>query len=169
MKKKSLGAVLCLKTDRVCVHCRNKNRPYPTDDSENSSIILFNETCFLTSIMVQWLYRMTLKARRCRRSHRGFEPLSPVVFHISPYSLLYTLFSEVLASVMILGRNSLLKFVWIVNSNNISKLQYSVDSECSLSKMSALAHQKCTLSDGWFREFKHNTVPWNLFFKSVIV
>ena len=33
--------------------------------------------------------------------------LSPVVFHISPY----TLFSEVLASVMILGRNSLLKFV----------------------------------------------------------
>ena len=30
--------------------------------------------------------------------------------------------------------------------------------------MSALAHQKSTLSDGSFREIKHNTVPWNLFF-----
>ena len=31
--------------------------------------------------------------------------------------------------------------------------------------MSALAHQKYTLSDGSFIEIKHNTVPWNLFFK----
>ena len=30
--------------------------------------------------------------------------------------------------------------------------------------MSALAHQKYTLSDGSFREIKHNTVPWNLIF-----
>ena len=30
--------------------------------------------------------------------------------------------------------------------------------------MSALAHQKYTLSDGSFREIKHNTVPGNLFF-----
>ena len=30
--------------------------------------------------------------------------------------------------------------------------------------MSALAHQKYTLSDGSLREIKHNTVPWNLFF-----
>ena len=37
----------------------------------------------------------------------GSKPHSVVVFHISPY----TLFSEVLASVLILGWNSLLKFV----------------------------------------------------------
>ena len=30
--------------------------------------------------------------------------------------------------------------------------------------MSALAHQKSTLFDRSFREIKHNTVPWNLFF-----
>ena len=30
--------------------------------------------------------------------------------------------------------------------------------------MSALAHQKYTLSDASFRVMKHNTVPWNLFF-----
>ena len=37
----------------------------------------------------------------------GLNLTQPVVFHISPYRL----FSEVLASVMILGQNSLLKFV----------------------------------------------------------
>ena len=41
--------------------------------------------------------------------------LSPVVFHISSY----TLFSEVLASVMILGQNSLLKFVQILNYEGV--------------------------------------------------
>ena len=39
-----------------------------------------------------------------------------------------------------------------------------MDPESSLDIMSALAHQNCTLSDGSFREIKHNTVPWNLFF-----
>ena len=39
-----------------------------------------------------------------------------------------------------------------------------MDPESSLYIMSALAHQKYTLSDGSFREIKHNTVPWNLFF-----
>ena len=37
----------------------------------------------------------------------GSSSLSPVVFHISSY----TLFSEVLVSVLIIGRNTLLKFV----------------------------------------------------------
>ena len=35
--------------------------PYPTDHSEKSSIILFHETCFLTSVVVQWLCLLTLK------------------------------------------------------------------------------------------------------------
>ena len=35
--------------------------------------------------------------------------------------------------------------------------------------MSALAHQKYTLSNGSVREIKHNTVPWNLFLKRVVV
>ena len=65
---------------------------------------------------------------------------------------------------MILGRNSLLKFVSILNYNNISKLQYPMDPESSSYIMSALAHQKYTLSDSSFRVIKHNTVPWNLFF-----
>ena len=39
-----------------------------------------------------------------------------------------------------------------------------MDTESSLYIMSALAYQKYTLSDGSFREIKHNTVPWNLFF-----
>ena len=39
-----------------------------------------------------------------------------------------------------------------------------MDPESSLYIMSPLAHQKYTLSDGSFREIKHNTVPWNLFF-----
>ena len=39
-----------------------------------------------------------------------------------------------------------------------------MDPESALYIMSALAHQKYTLSDGSFREIKHNTVPWNLFF-----
>ena len=39
-----------------------------------------------------------------------------------------------------------------------------MDPESSLYIMSALPHQKYTLSDGSFREIKHNTVPWNLFF-----
>ena len=39
-----------------------------------------------------------------------------------------------------------------------------MDPESSLYIMSALAHQKYTLSDGSFRAVKHNTVPWNLFF-----
>ena len=39
-----------------------------------------------------------------------------------------------------------------------------MDPESSLYIMSALAHQKYILSDGLFREIKHNTVPWNLFF-----
>ena len=30
--------------------------------------------------------------------------------------------------------------------------------------MGALAHQKYSLSDRLFREIKHNTVPWNVFF-----
>ena len=38
-----------------------------------------------------------------------------------------------------------------------------MDPESSLYIMSALAHQKYTLSDGSFREIKHNTVQWNLF------
>ena len=83
-----------------------------------------------------------------------------MAFHISPY----TLFSEVLASVLILGRNSLLKFVQIFNYNNISKFQYPVDPEISLYVMRALAHQTYTLFDGSFREIKQNTVPRNLFF-----
>ena len=69
------------------------------------------------------------------------------------------IFSEVLASVLILGWNSLLKFVLILNYNNIFRLQYPMDPESSLYIMSALAHQKYTLSDGSFREIKHNTVP----------
>ena len=39
-----------------------------------------------------------------------------------------------------------------------------MDPESFLYIMSALAHPKYTLSDGSFREIKHNTVPWNLFF-----
>ena len=78
--------------------------------------------------------------------------LSSVLFHISPYRY----FSEVLASVMILIRNSLLKFVKILNYNNNSKLQYPVDPENSLHIMSAPAHHTYTLSDGSFREIKHN-------------
>ena len=39
-----------------------------------------------------------------------------------------------------------------------------MDPESSLYIMSALAHQKYTLSDGSFRAIKHNTVPWNFFF-----
>ena len=39
-----------------------------------------------------------------------------------------------------------------------------MDPESSLYIMSALAHHKYTLSDGSFREIKHNAVPWNLFF-----
>ena len=50
-------------------------------------------------------------------------------------------FSEVLASVLIPGPNSLLKFVKFLNYNNISKPQYSVDPESSL-YLSAQAHQK---------------------------
>ena len=46
--------------------------------------------------------------------------LSQVVFNIS----LFTFISEVLATVMVLGRNALLKFVSILDYNNISKLQY---------------------------------------------
>ena len=38
-----------------------------------------------------------------------------------------------------------------------------MDPESSLYLMSALAHQNHTLSDGSFREIKHNAVPWNLF------
>ena len=86
--------------------------------------------------------------------------LFELVFHISPY----TLFSEILASVLILGLNSLLRFVLILKYNNIFKLQYPMDPESSLYIMSALAHQKYILSDGSFREIKHNTVPRNLFF-----
>ena len=81
-----------------------------------------------------------------------------MVFHISPY----TLFSEILASVLILGLNSLLKFVLILKYNNIFKLQYPMDPESSLYIMSALAHQKYILSDGSFREIKHNTVIYLL-------
>ena len=59
---------------------------------------------------------------------------------------------------MILGLNSLLNFVKILNYNNISKLQnqYPVDPENSLYIMSALVNQKYTLSDGSFREIKYN-------------
>ena len=39
-----------------------------------------------------------------------------------------------------------------------------MDPEGYLYIMSALAHQKYTISDGSFREIKHNTVPRNLFF-----
>ena len=39
-----------------------------------------------------------------------------------------------------------------------------MDPESSLYIMSALAHQKYTLSGGSFREIKHNTVPRNFFF-----
>ena len=39
-----------------------------------------------------------------------------------------------------------------------------MDPESSLYIISALAHQKYTLSDGSFRVIKHNTVPINLFF-----
>ena len=56
-----------------------------------------------------------------------------------------------------------------LNYNNIFKLQYPMDPESSLYIMSALAHQKYTLSDGSFRAIKHNTVPWNLFLTSVVV
>ena len=38
-----------------------------------------------------------------------------------------------------------------------------MDPESSLYIMSALAHQNHTLSDGSFRDIKHNAVPWNLF------
>ena len=42
----------------------------------------------------------------------------------------YTLFtSEVLASVMILGRKTLLKFVSVLNYNNVTKLQYPMVAE----------------------------------------
>ena len=41
---------------------------------------------------------------------------------------------------------------------------YPMDPESPLYIMSALAHQKYTLSDRSFRAIKHNTVPWNLFF-----
>ena len=41
-----------------------------------------------------------------------------------------------------------------------------MDPESSLYIMSALAHQKYILSDGSFREIKHNTVPWNLFLQA---
>ena len=120
---------------------------------------------FLTALWcngyVSWLWR----AGRCRRSRRGFEPHSKWYFIFLPIDF----FSEVLVSVMILGRNSSLKFVLILNYNNISKLQYPVDPESSLYIMSTLAHQKYTLSDGSFREIKHNTVPWNLFLASVVV
>ena len=97
------------------------------------------EKCCITSAFQQW--------------HSGERPVArgPLV-------------SDVLASVMILGRNSLLKFVYILNYNNISKLQYPMDPESSMYIMSALAHQKYTLSDGSFREIKHNTVPCDLFF-----
>ena len=65
---------------------------------------------------------------------------------------------------MILGRNFFVE-VCLNHYNNISKLQYPVYPESSLYIMSALAHQKYTLSDGSFREIKHNIVPWNFFFK----
>ena len=55
-------------------------------------------------------------------------------------------------------------YLYILNYNNIFKLQYPMDTESSLYIISALAHQKYTLSDESFREIKHNTVPWNLFF-----
>ena len=42
---------------------------------------------------------------------------------------------------MILGRNSLLKFVSILKYNNISKLQYPMNPESPLYIMSALANQ----------------------------
>ena len=61
--------------------------------------------------------------------------------------------SEVLAPGMILGRNSLLKLY-----NKYLQASYPVDPESSLYIMSALAHQEYTLSDGSFREIKHNTV-----------
>ena len=35
--------------------------PYPSGHSEKSSIILFREICFLTSVVVQWLCLLTLK------------------------------------------------------------------------------------------------------------
>ena len=39
-----------------------------------------------------------------------------------------------------------------------------MDPESSLYIISALAHQKYTLSFRSFREIKQNTFPWNLFF-----
>ena len=38
-----------------------------------------------------------------------------------------------------------------------------MDPESSLYIMSALAHKKYALSDGSFREIKHNTISWNFF------
>ena len=84
---------------------------------EKSSIILFHETFyfiyffFQTSVVVQWLCLLTLKGLTLSQSLRGFEPHSAQWYFIS-FSL-YTFLSEVLASVMILDRNSLLKFVYI--------------------------------------------------------
>ena len=52
-----------------------------------------------------------------------------------------------------------MKFVSILNYNNIFNLQYPTDPESSLYIMRALTHQKYTLSDGSFREIKQTTVP----------
>ena len=65
-------------------------------------------------------------------------------------------------------------YFYIINlldpqDNNISKLLYPVDPESSLYIMSALAHQKYTLSDGSFREIKHNTVYETCFSTSVVL
>ena len=75
----------------------------------------------------------------------GYEPHSAQWYFIF---LPIHVFSEVFASVLILGQNSLLKFVSILNYNNIFKLQYPMDPESSLYIISALAHHKIPYPTG---------------------
>ena len=60
---------------------------------------------------------------------------------------------------VMLALPELFSYLFFLNYNNNSTLQYPVDPGSSLYIMSTLVHQKYTLSDGSSTEIKHNTVP----------
>ena len=83
-----------------------------------------------------------------------------MVFHIYPYTLFF--WSTCISNDP--GPEFFVEVCLNLKLWYTSKLLYPMDPESSLYIISALAHQKYTLSDRSFREIKHNTVPWNLFF-----
>ena len=93
----------------IMIALAHQKYTYLTGHSEKSSIILFHETGFLTSVALGAVVMSpdSEGLGAAVEAGVGSNLIQPGVFLISTY----TLFSEVHESVLILDRNSLLKFV----------------------------------------------------------